>query len=75
MATSKVFPLSTALPGIFYEDPEPVEDGMQQASIIVEIAYLLTAFFRKQPNVFVSAGGFGHRTTNSRKNGPSMGSE
>ena len=46
------------LPDIFYEDPEPVEDGMHQAPIIVEIAYMLTAFFRNVSDVFVSAGGF-----------------
>ena len=41
MAASKVSPVTTALPSIFYEDPEPVEDGMQQASIIIEIAHML----------------------------------
>ena len=46
------------LPDIFYEDPEPVEDGMQQATVIVEIAYLITAYFRDDSDAFVSAGGF-----------------
>ena len=61
MATTNVMInawVNKTLPDIFYEDPEPVEDGMQQAPIIVEIAYLLTAFFRSEPEVFVSAGGF-----------------
>ena len=58
MATSKVSPVTTALPSIFYEDPEPVEDGMQQAPIIVDIAHMLTAHFKSEPEVFVSAGGF-----------------
>ena len=50
--------VNRVLPDIFYEDPEPVEDGMQQAPVIIEIAHLLTAYFRKQGDVFVSAGGF-----------------
>ncbi len=58
MAASKVSPVTTALPSIFYEDPEPVEDGMQQAPIIVNIAHMLTAYFTGEPEVFVSAGGF-----------------
>ena len=61
MATTNVMTnawVNKTLPDIFYEDPEPTEDGMQQAPIIVEIAYLLAAFFRSEPEVFVSAGGF-----------------
>ena len=58
MAASKVSPVTTALPSIFYEDPEPVEDGMQQAPIIIEIAHMLKAHFRGDPEAFVSAGGF-----------------
>ncbi len=58
MAASKVLPVTTTLPSIFYEDPEPVEDGMQQAPIIVRIASMLTDYFRGDPDVFVSAGGF-----------------
>ena len=58
MAASKVSPVTTALPSIFYEDPEPVEDGMQQAPIIVDIAHMLTAHFKSESEVFVSAGGF-----------------
>ena len=58
MAASKVSPVTTALPSIFYEDPEPVEDGMQQAPIIIEIAHMLKAHFKSDPEAFVSAGGF-----------------
>lgn len=58
MAATRVSMITTALPDIFYEDPEPVEDGMQQAPIIIEIAHMLTAHFRGEPEVFVSAGGF-----------------
>ena len=50
--------MTTPLPRIFYEDPEPVEDGIQQAPIIVEMAHMLTAHFKSEPEVFVSAGGF-----------------
>ena len=31
---------------------------MQQAPVIIEIAHMLTAYFRSEPEVFVSAGGF-----------------
>ena len=58
MAASKVSPVTTALPSIFYEDPEPVEDGMQQEPIVVEIVHMLKSYFRGQPDVFVSSGGF-----------------
>ena len=61
MATTRTITnafVNKVLPDIFYEDPEPVEDGMQQAPIILEVAYLLTAHFRRQGDVFVSAGGF-----------------
>ena len=58
MAASKVFPITAALPSIFYEDPEPVEDGMQQATIIMRVGSLLTDYFRDEPDTLVSAGGF-----------------
>ena len=58
MAASKVLPVTTALPSIFYEDPEPVEDGMQQAPVIIRVASMLTGYFRGETDVFVSAGGF-----------------
>lgn len=43
------------LPDIFYEDPEPVEDGMLQQPTIDKIAGALKLRF---PDDFVSAGGF-----------------
>ena len=46
------------LPDIFYEDPEPVEDGMQQAPVIFRIVQLLTQRYEGRPDVFVSGGGF-----------------
>ena len=58
MAASKVSPVTTALPSIFYEDPEPVEDGMQQAPVIMRVGSMLTDYFRGEPEVFVSTGGF-----------------
>ena len=46
------------LPDIFYEDPEPVEDGLQQAPHIHRIVHLLTQRYQDRPDVFVSGGGF-----------------
>ena len=43
------------LPPIFYEDPEPVEDGMLQARTITRVAEALRRQFR---NHFVREGGF-----------------
>ena len=45
------------LPDIFYEDPEPIEDGMLQEPIISLMIVMLRNWF-KGKNVFVSAGGF-----------------
>ena len=42
------------LPDIFYEEPEPVEDGMQQEPPIDHIKRLLTAYFADREDVFVS---------------------
>ena len=58
MAASRVFPVTTALPSIFYEDPEPVEDGMQQAPTIFRVVSMLMEHFKGQAGVFVSGGGF-----------------
>ena len=58
MAASKVFPVTAALPSIFYEDPEPVEDGMQQAPIIFRVVSMLMEHFKGNTDVFVSGGGF-----------------
>ena len=57
MATSRMSPVLTKLPSIFYEDPEPVEDGMLQEPYIHEIARLLKAHYRDAPGVFASGGG------------------
>ena len=46
------------LPDIFYEDPEPIEDGMLQDPFIRRIAYLLAERYEDAPDVFVSSGGF-----------------
>ena len=45
------------LPAIFYEDPEPIEDGMLQEPTITLLISMLRHWFRGK-NVFVSAGGF-----------------
>lgn len=61
MATTRVmtnaFKVRT-LPDIFYEDPDPVEDGMRQAPHIHRLVHLLTERYQDHPNVFVSGGGF-----------------
>ena len=46
------------LPDIFYEDPEPIEDGLLQDPFIRRIAYLLAERYEDSPDVFVSSGGF-----------------
>ena len=50
--------IERVLPDIFYEDPEPVEDGMQQELTITFLAFILRWWFSRRPDVFVSAGGF-----------------
>ena len=50
--------IERVLPDIFYEDPEPVEDGMQQELTITTLAFMLRWWFSRRPDVFVSAGGF-----------------
>ena len=46
------------LPDVFYEEPEPVEDGMQQSPVIHRIAHLLRERYEDSPDVFVNGGGF-----------------
>ena len=58
MAATKALPVARALPSVFYEDPEPVEDGMEQAGTIVEITRLLRDRFIGDPRTLVSSGGF-----------------
>ena len=50
--------LVRTLPDIFYEDPEPVEDGMQQAKPLIRVAYLLYEYFADRPDVYIGGGGF-----------------
>ncbi len=57
MTTTKAA-VRQALPDIFYEDPEPVEDGMRQELTITLLAFILRWWFRDRSDVFVSAGGF-----------------
>ena len=56
MATIRIPPRT--LPDIFYEDPEPVEDGMQQAKPLIRVAYLLYEYFADRPDVYIGGGGF-----------------
>ena len=56
MATTQT-PVKT-LPDIFYEDPEPVEDGMQQAIPLFDIVTLLHKHYADRSDVYVSGGGF-----------------
>ena len=61
MATSRttsVITDITDLPSIFFEEPEPVEDGMQQEPVINEVIYLIRDHFRDDTSVFVCGGGF-----------------
>ena len=46
------------LPDVFYEEPEPVEDGMQQERPIDRIGHLLRQRYEDQPDVFISGGVF-----------------
>ncbi len=46
------------LPDIFYEEPEPVEDGMQQEAPIDRIGHLLRQRYEDQPDMFISGGVF-----------------
>ena len=51
-------PAPERLPDIFYEDPEPVEDGMLQWEPLHEISNLLARYYKGRPGVFLSGGGF-----------------
>ena len=42
------------LPDIFYEEPEPVEDGVLQESPLLRIINLLRELFEDRPDVFMS---------------------
>ena len=56
MATTQT--LVKTLPDIFYEDPEPVEDGMQQAIPLFGIVTLLHKHYADRSDVYVGGGGF-----------------
>ena len=56
--TTREATIERVLPDIFYEDPEPVEDGMQQELTITLLAFTLRWWFSQRADVFVSAGGF-----------------
>ena len=58
MAATKISPKEKKYPAIFYEDPEPVEDGMQQFPAILRLVALLMRYFRDFEDVFVDGGGF-----------------
>ena len=74
MATSRMTPVMTKLPSIFYEEPEKLEDGMQQSFIILEVAPLIVSRFRGDRNILVSAGGFifYDRTDGNRRVAPDL---
>ena len=56
MATMQT--LDRTLPDIFYEEPEPVEDGMQQAIPLIGLVSLLHKYYADRPDVYVGGGGF-----------------
>ena len=56
--TTRNATVERVLPDIFYEDPEPVEDGMQQELTITHLTFVLRWWFSQRLDVFVSAGGF-----------------
>ena len=58
MATPKVSVARRKYPDIFYEDPEPVEDNMQQLPAIIELISLLVRYYRDADDVFLDGGGF-----------------
>ena len=46
------------LPDIFYEDPEPVEDALQQQPTLNRLTGLLLDYYKDDPEVFVMNAGF-----------------
>ena len=50
--------LELGLPDIFFEDPEPTEDGLFEEETRYNLAYLLKSRILPLGNTFVSAGGF-----------------
>ena len=62
------------LPDIFYEEKEPVEDGMRQYLPISRIAHLLLERYEDRPDVFISGGVFVSYdiTDGNRRVGPDL---
>ena len=58
MAATRAQVKERKYPDIFYEDPEPVEDNMQQFPSIMKVVWLLMRHFRDQPGVFIDGGGY-----------------
>ena len=58
MATSRMTPVMTELPSVFYEEPERLEDGMKQTYIIHRVTRMIEAHFLGDHDTLVSAGGF-----------------
>ena len=50
--------VNRTLPDIFYEEPEPVEDGMQQELALERITYLLRRRYQDDASVFMSGAVF-----------------
>ena len=46
------------LPDIFYEDPEPIEDALQQQPTLNRLTTLLLDYYKDDPEVFVMNAGF-----------------
>ena len=46
------------LPDLFYEEPEPVEDDMEQWPTVFRISGLLYERYQDRPDVFINGGGF-----------------
>ena len=51
-------PAPERLPDIFYEDPEPVEDGGLQWGPLHDISNLLRRYHKGRPGMFMSGGGY-----------------
>ena len=62
------------LPDVFYEEKEPVEDGMLQFLPISRIAHLLLERYEDRPDVFISGGVFVSYDINNgnRRVGPDL---
>ena len=74
MATSRMTPVMTELPSVFYEEPEKLEDGMKQTYIIHRVTRLIEVHFQGDHNTLVSAGGFifYDRTDGNRRFAPDL---